>query len=400
VNRDYSLPGPGGNGQILLLLVTMVLLWGRGGAEAQIDPENRNLIELGIDQPITGVGPEGIYAYYYYNQPHLVGTNIALRLAVAPLYLDSELGFKQLLSPTTDVGVGIAGGAFGDNYYEVRQGDYFQNESFYGHSGAAALSVYQLLDPGMKIPLNLLARGGFHYTDFQKMDTTAAAFQLPPDQVDAFTRVGLRFAGKEPVLYPDLGMELSVWFERQWRTENGGYGFNDDRRVNPAVNLFWIYGEMSYAWTNSGQKASMAFMAGDSTDADRFSAWRLGGVLPLVSEFPLMIPGYYYEELTVERLVYLYASYDVPLDGGNRWKLRFEGASANAKYLPGFEQPNLWQTGAGAGISFTPKGKRFHVVVRYGYGFNALRGGKEGSHSVGLLFQYDFNAPKRSGENR
>ncbi len=363
---------------------------------AQVDPMRRNLIELGYDQSLIGRGPQAAYAYYYYNRPDFINTNVALRLAIAPAYLDSELGFKQLISPTTDVGVGISGGAFGNNYYEVRQGDYLQDESFDGHGGGTSLSLYQLLDPGMLIPLNLMARGGFLYSTYTETRKTAADFQLPRDQDDAFVRTGLRFAGKEPVLYPDLGMELSIWFERQWRFEDGSYGFANDRSINPAVNLYWAYAGLNYAWTNSGQNISLAVTAGGSADADRFSAWRLGGVLPLVSEFPLMLPGYYYEELTVVRFVHIYGAYDFPLDRANRWKFRVEAATADLDYLPGFEQRESWQSGAGGGISFTPKKKNFKIILRYGYGFNAIRNGEEGSHSVGLLFQYDFEARKQN----
>ena len=32
-------------------------------------------------------------------------------------------------------------------------------------------------------------------------------------------------------------------------------------------------------------------------EADRFSTCRLGGLLPLASEFPLSLPGYYYQEI-------------------------------------------------------------------------------------------------------
>src|ERR1700709_1748285 len=96
----------------------------------QIDPMRRNLLELGYDQALVGKGPQALYAYYYYNDPSFINTNMALRLAIAPPYLDSEIGFRHLLSPTTDVGIGIFGGGFADNYYEIRQGHYKQGESF------------------------------------------------------------------------------------------------------------------------------------------------------------------------------------------------------------------------------------------------------------------------------
>lgn len=378
----------------LLVAIVFVLIAFRCGA--QIDPEHRALLELGYDQPLVGQGPQGIYAYFYYNHPDFFKTNAALRVAIAPAYLDSEVGFRQLLSPYTDLGLGINGGAYGDNYYEVRQGDYIKEESFDGHGGGVSASIYQLLNPGMLIPLNLVARGGFHYSTFDTADQTAAKFVLPQDQVNLFTRAGLRLAGKEPVLYPDLGLELSFWYERQWRLEDQTYGFANDRRINPGVNLYWLYAGLNYTFTNTGQQVSFAVTAGGSTDADRFSAWRLGGVLPLISEFPLTLPGYYYEELTARAFLHLYAAYDVPLDRSQRFKFRIEAAAANLDYLPGFEQSSVWQSGAGCGLTFAPRNKNFQIVLRYGYGFNAIRDGHEGAHSVGVLFQYDFG-PHKTG---
>src|SRR5262245_14618627 len=127
-------------------------------ARAQIDPQHRNLVQIGYDQSLKGSGPQGIYAFYYYNDPEIAGTNTALRLAIAPAYLDGEVGFRKLISPTTDLGLGFYGGSFGDNYYEVRRGHYLKEESFFGHGGGGSLNLYQLLNPGMLIPLNLVAR--------------------------------------------------------------------------------------------------------------------------------------------------------------------------------------------------------------------------------------------------
>jgi hypothetical protein len=376
------------------LLIAAASLMGFNG-QAQIDPEHRSLLELGYDQPLSGQGPQAVYAYYYYNTPELFNTNTALRVAVAPAYVDGELGFKQLISPTTDVGIGFNGGAFGANYYEVRQGQYYKSESFDGSGGGTALSVYQLLNPGMLIPVNLVARGGLNDSTYSATSRTADDFHVPENQFSLFTRTGIRVAGKEPLLYPDLGLELSAWFERQWRLTSDQYGFDDDRSINPSTDLYWLYAGLNYAWTNSGQKVSFAFTGGGSTDADRFSAWRLGGVLPLVSEFPLTLPGYYYEELTATRFEHFYAGYDVPLDSAHRWDFRLEAATAHLDYLPGFEQRSSWQTGAGGGISFAPKNQSFEIILRYGYGFNAIRNGHEGAQSVGILFQYNFEKKKK-----
>lgn len=72
-------------------------------------------------------------------------------------------------------------------------------------------------------------------------------------------------------------------------------------------------------------------------------------------------------------------------------------ATADIEYLPGFEQSSSWWVGAGAGLTFAPKNQKFQIVLRYSYGFNASRDGKEGTHSIGLLFQYNFAGKKISG---
>ena len=381
--------------KVSYLALSMTCLLAAFRCGAQVDPYQRSLPQFGYDQALEGQSPAGIYGFYYYNNPNFFATNIALRLALNPVYADGEVGFRQLLSPTTDVGLGFYGGGWADDYYEVRQGKYIKSESFYGDGGGATVSIYQLLNPGMRIPLNLIARGGIHYSTYGTQDQTSPAFALPRNQINPFTRVGLRLAGKEPVLFTDLGMELSVWYERDWRLEDEAYGFNDDRRISPGVNLYWVYAGMTYSFTNTGQTISAAVTAGGSTDADRFSAWRLGGMLPLDSEYPLMIPGYFTEELTAQRFVHVYAYYEFPLIPSHVLRFRVEGAAANLDYLPGFEQ-GPWQSGAGGALIIEPRKKNFKIILRYGYGFQAIRDGKEGAQSVGVLFQYDFGARKKN----
>jgi hypothetical protein len=341
-----------------------------------------------------------VYAYYYYNNPEFLRTNITLRLAVAPAYLDGEIGFRNVISPTTDFGIGINGGLFAYDYYEVVRGDYNKGQSFNGNGGGTSVSLYQLLDPGMLIPLSLVARAGYRSAFFMDALKTDDNFTPPANLNIPFVRAGFRLAGKEPVLYPELGLELSVWFQRQWNLGHGSYGFNDDRHIEPDANLYWAYGSLNYAWTNIGHQVSFAAMAAGSDGADRLSAWRLGGVLPLVSEFPLVLPGYYYQELTAKRFVYLYGGYLIPLDAAHRFQFRVEAASARLDYLEGFEQNDAWQTGTGAALVYTSPHKVLKVALRYGYGFQALRDGEKGAHSVGILFEYDFEARKRKRAER
>jgi hypothetical protein len=377
-----------------IICLFILLVAGRG--LAQIDPEHRELLEAGYDQPLEGQGPLGGYAFAYYNDPDFFNTNTALRVVLSPTYLNSELGLKQLISPDTDVGLGVEGGGYADSYYEVQQGKLVKSESFNGYGGGVFDSIYQLLNPGMEIPLSLIARGGFHYATYHDANQTSAHFLLPPDQYDPYARVGLRLAGNQPQLNVPLGMEVSVWYEHQWHLNNDTYGFDDDRQVNSGVNLYWVYAGMDYTFTNSGQRVAFGITAGGSSDADRLSAWRLGGVLPFASEYPLAIPGYYYDELTAERFVHFYAAYDFPLVPSQFLKFRLEGASANVAYLPGLEQRGPWQSGVGCDLIIAPRNRNFQVMLRYGYGFNAIRDGSQGAQSIGLLFQYEFGGHKKS----
>jgi hypothetical protein len=103
-------------------------------AQAQIDPEPRQLLHLGLNQSLHDDGPGAAYAFFYWNMPNVPSTNQTLRLTIAPVYLDSELAFKALLGDNTDLGVGLFGGAFANRYEEVRQGVYLRDESFDGAS--------------------------------------------------------------------------------------------------------------------------------------------------------------------------------------------------------------------------------------------------------------------------
>lgn len=376
--------------------VIALLMIGASASWAQIDPYSRNLLQLGYDQSLSGHGPKSLYLYYYYNDPEFVRTNVALRLAVAPVYLDAEVGLRGLLSPHTDVGIGFSGGGFAENYYEIRQGHYHKDESFDGHSGGASLHLYQRLNPGQRIPLSAVGQGGFRYLTYARTGETPNAFEPPANQENVFARGGLRLAGKEPMLYPDLAMEVSIWFERQWRFGGGPYGFAaDPRSVEPIVDLYWLYAGLNYAWTNTGNQFTFGLTAGGSENPDRFSAWRIGGVLPLAAELPLTLPGYFYEELSARRFIHLNGSYVLPLSASHRWQARVGVATARLDYLPDFELDSRWQTGVGMALSYTSRSEVWRVIARYGYGINALRDGHEGAHSVGVLYQYNVEQRKR-----
>jgi len=368
---------------------------------AQIDPVPRDLIQLGYNQAVQGHAPFAGYAFYYHNQPDFLRTNLTLRLALAPVYLDSELGFVNGLGPNTDFGLGLAGGGFADSYDEIRGGTYYPGESFDGHSAEISASIYHLFNPASEIPLNFVLRGTAHYSFYAANDGTASGFQLPDDHGTFSVRTGLRWGGVEPTLFPPLAMELSVWYEGQIRTDTGTYGFNADRKLNQQSHLFWSEAALAYTLPRSQQNFYVRLTAGASIDADRFSAYRLGGFLPMVSEFPLSLPGYYFQEISARNFVLGNLNYLLPLDSQKCWNLDLNTATAFVDYLPGEGQPGNRLTGAGGGILYHSPSNRLKIMAGCGYGVDAIRSHGRGAESVGVLIQLDlghihsktFNAP-------
>ena len=362
-------------------------------APAQIDPVKRELFQFGYNAALEGHSPLSAYAFYYRNQPDFLRTNFTLRLAVAPTYLDSELGISHAISEYTDLGIGLAGGGYADSYYEIHQGTYFPSQSFTGYGAETSVSLYQLFNPGAMIPLNGLVRCIAHYSFYDRDDATASNFQLPKDGGIFKVRSGLRWGGREPVLFPALAMEISGWYEGEFRTGTGTYGFGD-RSVVPASHLFWGEAMLAYTLPQLKHSFSLSVTAGTSIHADRFSAYRLGSVLPLIAEYPLSLPGYYYQEISAKEFVLASGNYLIPLDKKQRWNLDVNASTAVVSYLPGTEQPGHWHSGVGGGILY--KSPSWKIMVGYGYGVDAIRSHGRGAQSIGVLLQFDIGQARET----
>lgn len=384
----------------LLALTTGCVAGFFGGgsrAWAQLDPDRRQLIQVGYNQPVEGKSPLAFYAYYYGNYPGWPATNMTLRAVVAPTYLDSELGFKNLLGPNTDLGIGLAGGGFADSYAEIRDGVWRRAESFIGHGGDASVSLYHLFNPlseGQKpkslgeVPLVGLARVGTRFSIFENDDGTASNFKLPDNKYEGYVRTGVRWGGREPLLYPDAAVELSLWYEGHFRTESQEYGFNDDRKINGDSHRFWARALGAYTFEPSHQRVEVSLTAGTSAGTDRFTAYRLGGTLPLAAEFPLMLPGYYFQELSAQKFGLLSGTYSIPI--GSRFEFIAQGSTALVDFLPDFNTGSHWQSGVGGFVGYHSGGGHWHLLTGYSYGFNAPRGDHLGAQSISVLMQYDL----------
>ena len=361
-------------------------------AQAQIDPAPRKLLQLGFDQSLYTDGPMGAYAFYYWNMPNVPTTNQTLRLAIAPGYMDNELGFKGLLGEHTDLAIGVFGGMNAENYKEVRDGQYYKNQSFNASDGGMNVSIYHLFNPDARIPLNGMLRGGFDYRSYCDTSDTDDDFQKPDSQPFFTGRAGLRWGGKEPMLGPVLALEVSAWYEMEYRPKSGDYGFDDDRELNSTTHQFFMRAQLNYTTTEYHHYIVAGLMGGTVINSDRLSAFRVGGVLPYTSEFPLYMPGYFYGELSVKDYGLLYGVYTIPIDEAKQWQVLGMGATGVMKYVKDMGQPGAWNSGVGVGGAFTSSNKRWRVMNLFSYGINAQRDGDQGGYSVALAFQYNFGS--------
>lgn len=374
----------------LACFVLLIVLAGVSRGWGQIDPEKRQLIQLGYNQPVQGKAPIAGYAFYYLNKPDFFRTNHTLRLALAPVYADSEYGIAQALGPHTDLGIGLAGGGFADSYSEIREGVFEEPESFVGHGGNVSGNIYHLFNPASRIPLHGVLRGALRYAAYESDDRTADSFVIPDDQTSFHVRAGLRWGGREPLLFQEVAMELSVWYEGQFRTSSGSYGFAGDRRLESDSHLFWARALLIYTLPELQHTFNVNLTGGTSVQPDRFSAYRLGGVLPLAAEFPLSLPGYYYQEISARRFVMIGANYILPLDDAKRWSLIGQLTTAGVDYIDGLSQPGSWHSGVGGGVVYQSAAQTWKLLLGYAYGVDAIRSDGRGAHSIGFLLQFDL----------
>ena len=124
---------------------------------------------------------------------------------------------------------------------------------------------------------------------------------------------------------------------------------------------------------------------------DRLSSFRLGGNLPLNSEFPLSLPGYYYQELSARSFVLMGASYVMPIGAQQRWRLAAAATTAYVDYLPGLSQPGHWHSGLGGGVVYRSPTDSWQV----GYGVDAIRSHGRGAQSLSFLVQFDLDRTRR-----
>jgi hypothetical protein len=362
-------------------------------ARAQIDDERRLLLEGGYEDSVASPGPSSPYAFLYLNRPGAAGPGSALRLAVAPVYADAELGLPGIFGSRTDLGLGFSGGGYAFGHSEIQRGDEKNGEAFIGHGGGPSVSLYPRFGDIGPAPLNGVFRLSYVYTDFQRTARTDAGFEPPPDEWTGAARAGLRLGGVEPGMDRGRAAEISVWGETRLRDRPASYGYGGDRYVRRNVNLYWARILASLPGPH-GTRVSGGLNLGGGGGLGRLSAYRLGGMQTQTSEFPLILPGYLGQEISARRFVHAWAHTGLPLPAAKGFFVDLTAAVASVSPMRGTDPGGTSHVGLSVGLSFAPAAGPLRAGAAYGYAPTALRGTRRGGQTLGFSVEYDFLAPE------
>ncbi|MBI4011832.1 MAG: hypothetical protein HY359_05960 [Candidatus Rokubacteria bacterium] len=325
-----------------------------------------------------------------WNRPHFLEEDLYLRIVFAPTYLTGDLVRDRWPAPGHALGIGLGGGFFPYNVDEFRLGDHKDRESFWGHGGEATFSYYRRLKIADVVPVEGQLRFRPQYVVYERTGTTGRSFRLPVDTAIYTGRVGVRVGGEPPELLPELAIELSLWYETSYRQDGESYGFPDNP-VATERHVQQAWGRLGgvYSVTKT-QTARLFLTAGTSWSADRLSSYRLGSALPFRREFPLVLHGYYVDEVFARRFWLLNASYRFPAwPGTERVKLQLSFDYARLDYLPGHVLPRRALRGVGVDVTAALT-DRLTLILGYGYGLDAPRGAAFGGHEVNALLEFRF----------
>ncbi len=388
---------------------TIAIVWYAGGAQllraallaagllglttvaaAQVDPEPRANLELGAEAPLRGNGGVSGYAFFLWNRPHFLDEDLYWRLVVAPTFLMSELVHDGWPAPGHALGVGVDGGLFQNDFDEFRDGQRKKRESFDGDGGEGTLSYYRRLTIADRLPLEGQLRLKPRYVEYERGGDTDPRFRLPADTMLYAARIGVRLGGEPPELLPKQALEISVWHEPTYRQVADSYGLPDrPQELHSLTQRTWgRVGGVFPLWET--QVVRLFVSAGTAEQVDALSSFRLGGALRFRSDFPLVLHGYYPDEIMARKFWLANFSYRMPAwPGSQRVQLQLSADYAQVEYLPGHSLPRKQLRGVGLDVPIALT-SGITVVLGYGYGVDAPRGAGFGGHEASMLIEVKF----------
>ena len=382
---------------ILLLLSALV-----GVASAQLparvetpytlmDAESRTFFEGGVEYPLRGNGPLTGYGYLFYTKPHFLEEDLYLRLVIPPGYFISELIKDHFPTQNSAVGIGISGGFFAESQTEFLNGHYEKDQSFNGDSVGGTFAYYlRSLKIGGVLPAEGQIRVNPKYVWYDRTSNTSDSFRLPENTAIYDVRAGIRLGGVPPELFPNAALELSLWQTFSYRDNAGQYGYRwQPQESNHFTQKTWT--RMGGTFTFWGTQQASAFLNGGiAENTDPLSSFRMGGGLRLRAEFPLLLHGFYVEEVFAKKYVLVNFSYRFPIwPGQDLVHLQLLGDYARVDYISGHSLPRSNLAGVGASLSVAIT-KRIDLVVGYGYGINAPRGRSFGGQEFDAQFEFKY----------
>jgi hypothetical protein len=141
---------------------------------------------------------------------------------------------------------------------------------------------------------------------------------------------------------------------------------------------------------DSGARWSGGVGIGGATPLGRLAAYRLGGMLTQSAEFPIVIPGYFNQEIAAQEYGHGWAACALPLDTERRFHLDLMAAAASVTPVARTDPGGVFHAGFSLGVGFSPRNAALHGALAYGYSPTAVRGGRRGGHSAALTFEIDF----------
>src|SRR5262249_52464525 len=153
---------------------------------------------------------------------------------------------------------------------------------------------------------------------FYQRSGTARRFRLPEASPIYGGRVGIRAGGEPPELFPDVALGVSVWYEVSWGQEAGAYGFPEPpTQAQPPPQQAWARAGGIFNVTKN-QNVRLFLTGGTSRDTDPLSSYRLGSSLPFRREFPLVLHGYFVDEIFAHHFLLVDASHRFSLWPGSK----------------------------------------------------------------------------------
>jgi hypothetical protein len=131
------------------------------------------------------------------------------------------------------------------------------------------------------VPLQLVFRSAARYSLYQRDDETGAQASRCP-RTSSPTTSASACAGRPRTAAPARPRVSSFpsGIRGQFRTDSQEYGYHRDRDIEAQSHLFWSRALVAWEFSNA-QRFEVTLTGGVSIHADRFSAYRLGGALPM-----------------------------------------------------------------------------------------------------------------------